>query len=616
MKNHVERIETVLKNPKLYYYNPILYRYYLAINTINNYFEKEENIIIWGGGIHTCQLFKGLSSANREKIIYIIDKNITEDIYETGKKYILPEEILKLEISTIFISSFRSREEIRRNIQNLNKEYRVIDIYEILKDKGIEFNSEFYSEVEISYFQISNDLNKLSVSINNEEKIFLYKKLVGEYFHIKDFINAFEFIQKIINIKGENYKFYHNIRQYILTELEELKEVINRKDHIVLNWMDALRPDEVCNMPFLNSLKDKGLYFENAHTVTPYTSATLKTIFKNELYLDDYLYKIQNLEELEDSKLYKLLLEKKYTLKYYGAKCNKGIFFNKNTIAYFSMKSKVYEISMCLWQWELLRDLEKSEKYFAIIHMIAETHCPNLNGIQKKIKSIDESDIYRVYNNCNAQDVETIKTQIRESQKYVDTCFKFYFSFYINVRYNIILSDHGQYRGEKPVCFKGHTKVFFLIMGKLISKRKESGLFSLCNFSNIIQSLLENKENRIKYYTSDYVLIQSDDCYSTKIFDRYNVNKEAYKEFYIQHRGVICLEDSYLQMISGEEYYFIEGEESNQIYNTKYSERIKKLKYLAGNKYINIYQEEKYKYSRKLYEIFEINIDNNINFLE
>lgn len=613
MNKHIENIEIILKNPQLYYYSPILYRYYLVIDIINNYFEKEDNIAIWGGGLHTCEVFRVLSSNNKEKIKCIIDNNLREDIYGMGKKYILPSEIPEYKVKTIFISSQKYEEEIREDINKLSNEFIIFSMYKYLENMGIEFTSEFYSEVELSYFQIADCINKLHTSINSEEKIYLYKKLIGEYFHIKDFVNAFKTIDILIDLKEDGYHFYDKLKKDILKELEALKKVIRGKEHIVVNWMDALRPDEVCNMPYLNRLKKQGLYFENAHTVAPYTSATLKTIFKGNLYLDDCLYKIENLEELEDSKLYKILLENGYKFKYFGAKSRKGIFFNVNTFGFFLMNTVSYQISMCLWQWELLRELERNERCFAIVHMIAETHCPNLNGIQGNIKLIDEADIYRVYDKRCLENVEDIKIQVKTSQKYTDICFEFYHKLYSDIRYNIILSDHGQYRGEQPVCFQGHTKIFFLVLGIAVCKKEEKKLFSLINFPNLIHNLLGNSTSN---YTSDYVLTQTDDCYSMKIFDRYHVNKEAYKEFYIQHRGVICLEDSYLQMISGEEYYFVEGEDGNQINNHKYSKRIEELKLLAGNKYIDIYQEEKYIYSRKLYEIFEVKVRDSVKFIE
>ena len=71
-------------------------------------------------------------------------------------------------------------------------------------------------------------------------------------------------------------------------KVDEIKNIIDNSDHIIVNWIDALRPEETCNMPFLLNKKEKGVYFDEAHTVAPYTSATIKTIFTGKRYLDDY----------------------------------------------------------------------------------------------------------------------------------------------------------------------------------------------------------------------------------------------------------------------------------------------------------------------------------------
>lgn len=76
----------------------------------------------------------------------------------------------------------------------------------------------------------------------------------------------------------------------------------------------------------------------------------------------------------------------------------------------------------------------------------------------------------------------------------------------------------------------------------------------------------------------------------------------------LQCRGIVTERDRYYLYAYGKEYYFsnIESEE-NEIDNPEYENRIKELKKICGNDFINIYKYKKFEYSRLLYENVELN---------
>ena len=102
---------------------------------------------------------------------------------------------------------------------------------------------------------------------------------------------------------------------------------------------------------------------------------------------------------------------------------------------------------------------------------------------------------------------------------------------------------------------------FLLILGDNIIKSHIKKVFSLVNFPQLIELLMNNMIMQVETICSEYAEIQSDDCYSEKIFNRFSRNPNAYKDFYIQHRGVITSKDIYLKMITGEEYYLVKRKE-------------------------------------------------------
>ena len=70
MGKKAETIKQILQNPNIYKYSNSLYEYYLAGMLINDALSKVDitsKIGIWGGGLHTCHLYKLLTMDNKKK---------------------------------------------------------------------------------------------------------------------------------------------------------------------------------------------------------------------------------------------------------------------------------------------------------------------------------------------------------------------------------------------------------------------------------------------------------------------------------------------------------------------------------------------------------------------
>lgn len=111
-------------------------------------FTEDSNIAIRCGGEHTYRMIQLLSPNNREKIKYIIDNDTDCLAAHLGYKVIRTDEITNYNIQTIVVSSFNYGQDIAKSLKDDDK-YKVIEIYEYLRDNGILCKCDFYDHAFI-----------------------------------------------------------------------------------------------------------------------------------------------------------------------------------------------------------------------------------------------------------------------------------------------------------------------------------------------------------------------------------------------------------------------------------------------------------------------------------
>lgn len=489
---------------------------------------------------------------------------------------------------------------------------KVIDIYKLLNKKGVLCNKELICEMRRTYAEIIADLNEYETLLQSStQDNSAIKKLIGDYLAIRDFKNAFYYIDKLKEIEDSEAVKYSDLKSSIEGVLSEIESNINGKEHIVINWLDALRYDEMENMCYLKEVSEKGICFDNMYTSTAYTSATAKTMFTGKLLIEDNLYEMP-IESCKDSELYKMLQNADYQFIYVGSKLKKGIFKNET----MEMHQLIYdreEMPVSMMQYELINSLARAErKCFAIVHSFLETHWPYMNPVNTNTKMIDGYDTLRLLVEHN----QDVMNQVIASQKYLDEQLKFYHRFYSNIAYNIYMSDHGSPRPDAPICFREMNHIVFLVLGKDILPRRISQVASLLAFTKIVENLLTRCGKEIaELYKEEYAMIQYDDPYGGNI--KYFLdNPKDYKMHLVQRRGVITQNDFYVRYLTGEEYYVLKDGDKNLIDSKEYSERIAYLKKITGKQFINIEKENKYRYTYELYMKLGYEIDKEIEFID
>ena len=132
-------------------------------------------------------------------------------------------------------------------------------------------------------------------------------------------------------------------------------------------------------------------------------------------------------------------------------------------------------------------------------------------------------------------------------------------------------------------------------------------MFSLVKFPDVIKKIILN-ENDWGNLTDEYVRIENLDAYNELVVQK-TLSGELSREEMYQCRGVVSTFEKYFLYAYGKEYYFI-GDEvcESRIDDSLDDGRIKELRQICGNMFVNIFHYTKFIHSRKLYKDIDIDL--------
>lgn len=559
-----------------------------AINTLQELeeeFKRGKKVGLCGCGKQVVGLMDFISIYVKDlKIEYCYDKNVRQYQY---KDMILNTSVYPVEdisdtcIDYVLLGSYKYREELTEKLHNVGFQGEIIDLYDYL---GAYIN-EHFSDYEI-IFNLRQEYNQATV----DRKEILLRQLIKQYLMIKDFVSAFDLIDFYCKQQYENYIKYFDLKIRLKEMLDDILNYIherNQKD-IIWNWVDALSYYELLQFPFLNKKAENGVNFKNAYTVIPWTTDNTKAMLYGMYPIEGKLFLKETLNS-EDMKLTQILAEHGYDFGYCGMPKFAKL-FNTSVI----VPSNYYESkfsSSLQKQWDALAILCMSEKPMCIlIHTLNETHGPHICG---------EGDTFVDFGSTKKDwEQETCRKQAEIAGNYIDRRLEFYEQFYGHNSVVIYMSDHGRV-GNLPMDEqKIHT--ILTINGSDIEKEEVKGIFSLIRFHELVEKII-NGEHNWGELTDHYAIVENYDAYGEQTVNKTLSGFFPQKEM-LQCRGVITKKDKYFLYACGEEYYFTNPiSEKNEMDNPLYTERIEQLRKLCGNEFIDIYQYEKFKYSRLLY---------------
>lgn len=548
---------------------------------------------IYGVGVDANTLLFFLTGVVKElRIDYCFDRSAKKYTFKNVIKnptVLNIREIHKVPVNYMIIGSYLHRHELKEALREEGYGGIIIDFFELI--------DPYLQEYTTNYKKIYEVKKKFENSLEDERKGLL-KKLIKEYLLIKDFINAFNYINLYIKSGYGDSEVYKNLLDELQQLFVKIKRRVNsrRYNDIVINWLDALPYLHLPEFPFLQMEAGNGINFENAYTVNPWTTETMKTLLFGEYSIKDKAFQKDEFVTNE-TKLLRLLDMNGYTFAYLGMNKYAKMYDDKTiTLPEFNFYKDSSSISR---QWDALNLLCKEERPLALmIHTVYETHEPYICG---------EIEPFQKFT-CTEDDweQEDCKKQAKISGQYVDNLLSFYSEYYGKNSIKIYMSDHG--RITNSIMRESRVHTIFIVNCPGVKGETIKGLFSLIDFNQVIECCLK-KNFKFQELVRDYIFVEALDYYNPELI-KLVLNDPKYNKLEaLQRRGIITLEDRYCRFANGKECYFVSPDDKqNRINEKKYATRIKELRNLCGDEFIDINQYDKFECSKLLYETQGIDI--------
>jgi hypothetical protein len=205
------------------------------------------------------------------------------------------------------------------------------------------------------------------------------------------------------------------------------------------------------------------------------------------------------------------------------------------------------------------------------------------------------------------------------NRKFLDKRIEWYSRFYGGKTIKVWLSDHGDgainddVKKRKRTLRDGfqedRTHVILGVSGPEVRKIRENRYFQFDGFMLLIKYLLEKNETDYEKMFKPYIEYENYPSYSEwmvnlKLKQITVEGMEKNKSTWQQFLGI--RDDKYLYMLyydGSESFYVLPDEKTDELENPAYTKPLAKFRSLVdGKKFINIFEEDKFVHSRKLYE--------------
>lgn len=558
----------------------------------------EEKLSIWASEIEAAQIL--CVGEDQEDINYF-----SHLFYICGKtfSYVLFSQIKEEEVGNydqvVVISKIVGDEKIRWCAQCGKP---VTFLYDYLEWQGIYCEDELYKIIEADHsgrliddfpgkkgyreailFEFYVQREKLGMAGDIPYQMLCARKLFFLSLYMRNFVQA-EKYQGLLSDMGDLsvVDAWQDI-QDLLTEIRD-KLHDRKQSDIVMIWMDAVSYGTGDDMPYLQEQIKKGICFENAFTVTPRTNPTAQTMFLEKKLVDDSLYLQKEIREM-DSPVFMDLKKHGYTCRIISGYMS--IFERKlRSPNYHVLYAPCSEIF-----WDMLYDLLCSERpAFLLAHALTEGHAPHLTA------------------QMGATDLMIGPDRIHHGHLELDEQMAYYMGFLGKNVTKIFMSDHGQH------LIKEQFHTYFVVTGERFRHRMANELFSYVDFSKLLHEILEGDTLERPLFDREYVEVQMIDHYNFKIIQDIIKNKEKGLEYFFGYCGVITKTHLYLKYFIGKEFLVkrddIDREphilfKRNDICDASMLPYFRKM---IGDKRVDVGQNEKFRYTRYLYRLYENSI--------
>lgn len=542
-----------------------------------------------------------------------------------GREFHHPElvlEIAKYEIDKLVIVSDDLRYLLQMLLVNEDISYEIVDIYELIKReyrtvivKSIAMPLKEAVREYIKYKQSRVSEQKkycdnydailvkkywAKKAVNKKEKQYYLRELIISYLLIKDYRNAFFYIDRYTRLTGKKNNPFIQVKHEFLALLSQMKKQLRARKQrdIIVFWCDTLPYSDFRKYHFLETIAKDSMVFENAYTHVPYTHTTIQAMFTGVPFFEGKLYRsVETPDMVRASKTIDLLRENHYQICEVGGSYIKRKYASRPNR---SVRCSYLPSSMELWETlaQLLKDENKNEKQFIICHMDGELHNPYWNGESERLIHDPGSLL------C---DVAKYENQRKESAKYLEKQILYYMDFLGQSACRVFMSDHGI---GAPAYSERRLHAFCFVHDHNVKKENFDEYFSYLKFYELLDYILHPTEENLKKIFSDYVLIQNDHPYSEKfcreILCMLRNNEDIRLKDWMGIRGIIKKGYKLIRFPKGQEIWY--DSEDNEIMQEDIQDRdlVRFMRDKVGDEFPDIYAEKHYVHTRKLYEKLQL----------
>lgn len=544
-----------------------------------------KSIALWGAGrnntitSHASVIMNRYISQLQGMVCLIDSAKEIQGKQMFGYPVIAPEDIESKNVELIIVASRASAESIKSSISRYAPECEVLDIYQELREQGINLYYNFYEE-KSQYVYLYDMRKKYEESQTKEERISCLRELIGMYIKIRDFVYAFKYIREYIDNGYDNDLQMKSMYEEIKILLDDIKHKNNvRQGDITVYFVDSVRAMDVMddyesNPEFKLAKKyfDNSLFFTNVYSTGPTTYESLIGIlseqysYTKDVYADNFMFKVEEVPVLNRA-------------------CNNDMEVN----FYVSEEYKIIRedervnfdnhIHMTEKLWKLATNKALSKKQvFSFAYIVWELHFPLLCGYLT-----NRPKIHGFYEVGLKDMSDYIEQQFRDCFDYVDKQFTFYEEIIHDKGYSVFFSDHSQvvYDDKHNWPFykyykepEKQTHCILALQGPGIDAGVYSAYTSMIKFNQILR----------KYIYGDKIDIKEDEIVK---YQYYNIHNPELRELAVQKgytdyiNGMNCFasrEYVYMINIFGKKEVYKRDDLDNDISDTKEAEQfIKKV---------------------------------------
>lgn len=531
---------------------------------------SNETVAVWGNGKATMELF--LTVKVLDNLVCIVDKDKGQNLFFEFENVpiIFPDELNAYKPTVVVIPTKKYEIEIREELQKLGYKGKIIGIHSWLEEQGFPVEKQFFNYRSVEKYRMINEIYLQYTQNPTKENLYCVLMgllLIRDYPHVLSLIDEYDI--------NHTDAILQNLKKELLAVFSQIRDCVKKqkKQHVMMYVIDALKYAEIENMPFLRKIAHDNFSFETYMSQYNNTRESVMTMLTGYKIAEDRLYNRRYFNK-EDGVLLPYLAREHYKFNF---------IIDKTDYAFIKINDMdrlcTSEIAPEVYFEGLCEILESEQNKFNYMHCIAEVHPPFWNPLfDKKLNGGEREYSFEEY-----------KAQYCSSQKYVDEIIWFYYKICEGTNITqIILGDHGSCHEERWLDLFCHNKSSLgnqkydreminpplIIADRNIGKGSNTNI--VCNYSlaMIIRKLLE-KDISAKELTElddKYVRLACIPVYNKECINRY-IDRGDPQMLY-GFVGIWTKQEVYIEREDGECVFLIHGNKNNLISQSRFQDKI------------------------------------------